>query len=137
MSRLNTTSIAPHWLGCMHWKHIQSELHSSIHSLPNTSGLRSWEGESDISRVHAPSALSPQQCTVMNSQFLKPSLELSNSLEGRRNRVVKVSERRGEQKRILKIMKAICYAHFCITDNCASFPVVILQRRDTEHPWKC
>lgn len=70
-----------------------------LQPLPRTSRLlRSCEGESDISRVHVPSARSPQQCTVINSQFLKPSLELSNSLqhsrrgEGSENRRKQLNE---------------------------------------------
>lgn len=50
--------------------------------LPCAAGLRTWDGVSWISSVHSPAALSPQQCTVMNSQPLKPSLEWSKTLRG-------------------------------------------------------
>ncbi len=97
---LDTTGITAHWL-------------QGVWSLPNTSGLRSWDGESEISSVHVPSALSPQQWTVMNSQFLKPSLELSNNLEDRRNRGHRFRE---------------CEENKVITSKCSLFTEKIPQK---------
>lgn len=53
-----------------------------LHSFnfPCFSGLRTCDGISWTSRVHSPSAFSPQQWTVMNSQFVNPSLEKSSNL---------------------------------------------------------
>lgn len=97
---LDTTGITAHWL-------------QGVWTLPNTSGLRRWDGESEISSVHVPSALSPQQWTVMNSQFLKPSLELSNNLEDRRNRGQRFRE--CEENKEIRKHKVIWYAASLVT----------------------